>query len=172
MTAYATIADLIARHDSNLIGDLISDGHEPATASELAASTVLDAILEDASGQLEAAMLCGNRYSPTELLALTGNSLGFLKKIVCTIAMAALFERRPGMHIEKEKYYWERAKAYIEEIRTGKNLFSLTDSNENTLAANPDTTAPSSVDYAQLNLLPEQMLRYFPNRAIRLPSGR
>jgi phage gp36-like protein len=172
MAAYATISDFTTRHDSSLIAQLITDDHETATPTELANSTVLTAILEDSSGQVEAAMLCGRRYSPTELSALTGNSAGFLKKIVCTIAMAELFERRPGMHIEKEKYFAEKAKAYLEDLRTGKNLFNLTDSDENELAANPDTTAPSSVDYTNLNLLPEQMIRYFPSRALRLPLGR
>jgi phage gp36-like protein len=172
MAAYASIADLTARHDQNLIAELITDTHESATASEVSASTILTAVLTDASGQVEAAMLCGDRYSPAELAALTGNSLGLLKKIVCTIAMESLLARRPGMHMEKEKYYAEKAKSYLEDLRTGKNLFNLTDDTGNRDAANPDTTAPTSVDYTTLNLLPEQMIRHFPNRWARLPTDR
>ena len=172
MAAYATASDLIARHDTNLVGELITDEHEPATADEIDDSTVLATILTDASGQVEAAMLCGNRYSPEQLTALTGNSLGLLKKIVCLIAMAELLNRRPGRHIETAKYYDEQARAYLEDLRTGKNLFNLTTDESNRTAANPDTTAPTVVEYDRLNMLPDQMVRHFPSRQSRLPSGR
>lgn len=172
MAAYASASDLIARHDANLIGELIRDDHDPSTSDEIEDSTVLATILEDASGQVEAAMLCGNRYSPEQLAALQGNSLGLLKKIVCLIAMAALLDRRPGRHTEASKSYYEMAKVYLEDLRTGKNLFNLTDDESNRTAANPSTTGPTVVDYTRLNLLPDQMVRHFPNRQSRLPYGR
>ena len=172
MAAYATASDLIARHDANLVGELITDEHEPATSDEIEDSTVLTTILTDASGQVEAAMLCGNRYSPEQLSELAGNSLGLLKKIVCMIAMAELLNRRPGRHMESAKYYDEQARAYLEDLRTGKNLFNLTDDESNRTAANPSTTGPTAVEYSRLNLLPDQMVRHFPNRESRLPYGR
>jgi phage gp36-like protein len=172
MTAYATAADLVARHDTNLIGELIRDDHETALPSEIEDSTVVETVLTDASGQVEAAMLCGNRYSPEQLSELTGNSLGLLKKIVCLIALAELLNRRPGRHIEIAKHYDDQSRAYLEDLRTGKNLFNLTDSEANRIAANPSTTGPTVVEYERLNLLPEQMLRHFPSRQSRLPSGR
>lgn len=172
MAAYAAISDLIARHDARLIGELISDTDDPASSAEVAVSTVLTALLTDASGQVESAMLCGDRYRPADLEGLTGNSLGLLKKITCIITMAALFDRRPGTHIEQEKYYNERAQQYLEYLRTGKNLFLLTDDTTNLDAAKPSTEGPSVVEYENLNLLPEQMVRHFPSRQSRLPSGR
>jgi len=172
MTAYASATDLTTRHDSNLIGELIRDDNETATEDEIEDSTVVSAILVDASGQVEAAMLCGNRYSPARLAALEGNSQGLLKKIVCLIAMAELLNRRPGRHIESAKYYDDMARAYLEDLRTGKNLFNLTDDTANRDAANPDTTAPTVVEYSRLNLLPDQMIRHFPNREARLPTNR
>jgi phage gp36-like protein len=172
MTAYATAADLIDRHDSTLIGELIRDDHETSSPSEIEDSSVVEAVLVDASGQVEAAMLCGNRYSPEQLSDLEGNSLGLLKKIVCLIALAELLDRRPGRHVEIAKHYNEQSRAYLEDLRTGKNLFNLTDSEANRTAANPSTSGPTVVDYKQLNLLPEQMVRHFPSRVGRLPYGR
>lgn len=172
MTAYATAADLIARHDTNLVGELIRDDHEPATRTEILASSVLSTLLVDASGQVEAAMLSGNRYSPERLSDLEGNSQGLLKKIVCMIALAELLNRRPGRHVEIAKMYDDQGRAYLEDLRTGKNLFNLTDTDANKEAANPSTHGPSVVEYERLNLLPDQMTRHFPNRGSRLPYGR
>ena len=172
MAAYASVSDLIARYDTNLIGELIKDDHEPATAAEISSSSVAETALVDASGQVEAAMLCGNRYSPTELAALEGNSLGLLKKIVCMIAFSELLGRRGGIHLDQARFYDEQSRKYLEDLRTGKNLFNLTDDTSNLLAATPSTEGPTVVEYTRQNLLPDQMVRHFPNRASRLPSNR
>jgi len=169
MAAYASVSDLITRRDKRIIGELIKDDDDPPTDAEILASSVLSALLVDASGQVEAAVLSGKRYQPADLEDLTGNSLGLLKKIVCTIVMADLYERRPGVHIEQAKAYTELARMYLEDLRTGKNLFNLSD---HVNAANPDTTAPTVVDYTNLNLLPEQMIRHFQYRVTRLPIDR
>jgi phage gp36-like protein len=171
MAAYADAADLLLRYDRRTVGELLSDTGEPLTPAQIASDTKLAAILEDASGQVEAAMLCGKRYEPSDLAALTGNSLALLKKIVCVIAIADLFERRPEIHLETAKLYYEKAKGYLEDLRTGRNIFNLSDES----AANaslPDTDGPTALEYETLNLLPEQMIRYFPNRALRIPTDR
>ena len=169
MAAYASITDLITRRDKRLIGELMGDMNDTPTDAELLASTTLEALLVDASGQVESAMLSGKRYEPADLESLTGNSLGFLKKIVCTIAMADLYERRPGYHMEQAKAYTELAQAYLKSLRNGENLFNL---DSHASAANPDTTAPSVVDYTNLNFYPEQMNRHLVPRWNRLPAGR
>ena len=169
MAAYASITDLITRRDKRLIGELMGDWNDTPTDAELLASTVLEVLLEDASGQVESAMLSGKRYEPSDLESLTGNSLGFLKKIVCTIAMADLYERRPGYHMDQSKAYTELAQAYLKSLRNGENLFNL---DSHVSAANPDTTAPSVVDFTNLNYYPEQMNRHLVPRRPRLPLGR
>jgi phage gp36-like protein len=169
VAAYASISDLITRRDKRLIGELMGDMNDTPTDAELLASDVLSELLVDASGQVESAMLSGKRYLPADLESLTGNSLGFLKKIVCTIAMADLYERRPGYHMEQAKAYTELAQAYLKALRNGENLFNLDD---HINAANPDTTAPTVVDYTNLNFYPEQMSRHLVPRWNRLPAGR
>lgn len=171
MAAYASVTDLITRHDKRTIGELMKDDDEVPTDAEILASTTLAAVLEDASGQVESAMLCGKRYLPADLAALTGNSLGLLKKIVCTIALAELYDRRPGYHLEHATAYSQRAKEYLEDLRTGKNLFNMSDEKPAD-AAVISTEGPTAVEYTNNNLLPEQMIRHFPNRVTRLPIGR
>lgn len=172
MAAYAAVADLIARRDERFIGQLATDKDEPLTHAEILASTVISEALVDASGEVEAAMIAGKRYSPTELVGLTGNSLGLLKRITCTIAIANLLERRPGIHQEASKQYFEQAQAYLERLRTGANLFNLADES-NTNAAIPDLTAPTAVEMHDLNTFAAQMShRYFPELATRVPSNR
>lgn len=171
MAAYATAADLIARRDERFVGQLVTDHDEPLTTAEILVSDKIETALEDASGEVEAAMLAGKRYSVAELSGLTGNSLGLLKRIVCTIAIANLLERRPTINAEQAKFYFDQAQAYLKALRTGENLFNLADLS-NVEAAVPDTEGPTSVDYATINFLPDQMIRHFPDRIDRLPLDR
>ena len=169
MSAYATPADLIERHDVTTIGELCSDTGTAITAANLPTDANCLAALADASGDVEAAMGCGNRYSPDDLAGLTGNSLAKLKRIVCTIAMAYLFERRPAVHYEQAQNYLERAKQYLEDLRAGRNVFNIAD---HLAAANPTIDGPTSYEYQVLNLLPDRMVRHFPSRKQRLPTTR
>jgi phage gp36-like protein len=172
MAAYATIADLISRRDERVIRQLATDRDEPLTHDEILASIVADEALIDASGEVEAAMIAGKRYSPDELSGLVGNSLGLLKRIVTTIAMACLYERKPGVHREIAEHYFKQAQEYLERLRTGQNLFNLADES-NTNAAIPDLTAPTAVDVRNLNSFPAQMSdRYFPSLESRVPIHR
>lgn len=169
MTAYAEPSDLISRYDVAVLGDLVADDGIRVSASDLEDDAVLLEVLQTASGQVEAAMLCGNRYSPDELSGLTGNSASHLKQIVCLIAIAILFERRPAVNSMHADLYLKRADAYLEDLRHGKNLFNLA---EALVDANPTISGPSSIDYRNINMLPDRMVRYFPSRKQRLPLTR
>ena len=101
MAAYAEPSDLVNRLELPTIQRLISDDGQDVPAEDLATDDKLLAALEDASGDVEAAMLVGKRYSVEDLEGLTGNSLATLKRITCTIALAYLLERRPTVHLEQ-----------------------------------------------------------------------
>jgi len=169
MAAYAEPSDLISRYDVNIIGQLVTDDGLQVSESDLEDDAVLLEVLQTASGQVEASMLCGARYSPDDLSDLTGNSASYLKHIVCLIAMALLFERRPAVNSVHAETYLERATKYLEDLRHGKNLFNLEESIHD---ANPTVDGPSSVDYRSLNMMPDRMARYFPSRKQRLPITR
>lgn len=165
--SYADAADLVARYDAREIGKLVSDDNHEVSLIDLASDPLVTAALDDASGDIEAALLVAKRYSVAELTSLTGNSLAKLKRLTCDIAMAYLMGRRPGRDPETLKAFEERAQGHLKLLRHGENVFNLADQQE---AGLPDTGGPSTVDYDNLNLMRDRTKHYYPAR--RLPYNR
>ena len=169
MAAYAEVSDLLARHDNTVVAELCSEDEQAVPAEDLASNTNLLAALQDASGDVESAMLIGKRYTTDQLDALTGNSLAKLKRITCTIAMAYLLERRPVVHCSNAERLLKRAEEYLEQLRTGQRIFNVLDNVEKQL---PTIGGPTSVKAEELNTLGQRMTRYFPEEVSRLPLTR
>ena len=168
--AYATGADLISRYDIDLIGDLATDERVTQDRGDVATDPHVLTALEDASGEVDAALLSGGRYTAVQLASLTGTSVNYLKAIVCGLAMAALHERRPEAVDEKLiKRLTKRATDAILALRRGDNVFGLQDQVN---AGRVTYGGPSAVDLSNRNGLPERMGRFFPSIKSRLPSGR
>lgn len=166
---YANAADLTARHDINTILELLTDSGNKPPVNTIATDTRLVACLDDASGDIDSALLVGNRYSTTDLSGLTGNALARLKRLTCDITMAYLYDARPGYNTDQVQPIRARADAELEKLRNGSNVFNLVDQ----LAAGlPTIDGPTTIDYQRLNLIPDRITRYFPARARRLPTDR
>lgn len=166
--SYATPADLAVRFDESTISDLASDTGEPV--ADISTDTNVLAAMEDASGRVDAALLMARMYSPADLGALTGNSQGLLKRIVCELAMAFLIERRP------EKFNGDRpenvrraAEDYLDLLRRGERIFNVEGVKD---AGLPEIDGPTVTQYNRLNLLPDRTRNYYPRRGKRLPIGR
>jgi phage gp36-like protein len=171
MASYAAASDLLARFDNTVVAELCADDHQEVPSEDLATNTNLLAALADASGDVESAMLIGERYTTAQLEALTGNSLGKLKRITCTIAMAYLMERRPLVHVSNAERLLKRAEEYLEQLRTGQRIFNVTDNVVDYQL--PTINGPTSVKYEEMNLVTERMgVRYFPEQLTRLPTTR
>jgi phage gp36-like protein len=169
MSAYATGSDLIARYDVDLIGDLATDDRETLDRDLVAESGKVATALADASGEVEVAMMAGGRYTVPQLQSLTGNSLNHLKQIVCGLAMAALYRRRPeAASRELIEDLTRDAREAIRSLRRGENVFGIQANIEATV---PELTGPSAIDYEQRNDVTVRMGRYFPSPASRLPRG-
>lgn len=98
-TSYATPTQFLDRYDVRTVGDLLSDTDTSLTASEVLTSTRLQAILDQASGDVETACVAGRRYVPDDLDALIangGNSAHYLIGLVCDLAMYKIMNRRPS----------------------------------------------------------------------------
>lgn len=93
MSAFASSSDMIARYDARTLGDLCGDGSRVAEV-DLGSSSKMTAALNTATGYVKAALLKGERYSETDLAALTGESLDFLKDVTCIFAFWFLWRRR------------------------------------------------------------------------------
>lgn len=170
MPAYASPSDLVSRHDIRVIAQLASDDGAPLSRADVITHPFVLVSLEDASGEVESALRRGEMYRVEDLEGLTGNSLAKLKRMVCTIAMALMFERRPGIYQEIAEAYMERSDKSLKEIQKGENTFGLETHASSNL---PSVSGPTSLEYRNLNTIADRMSpRYLPSRAQRLPLDR
>lgn len=167
MAAYANHDDMTNRFDAREIGDLLSDTGEPVDEGDFVSHPKLTAILEDASGEIEAALMVGGRYTAANLTSLTGNSLSHLKRITCELAMRDLLARRPAYNPEKLKAFEERCQGHLKQLRHGENVFNLADQKD---AGVPSVGGLTTVETINLNLLRDRVQHYYPSR--RLPDNR
>lgn len=144
MAAYADADDLIARYDTRILGDLVNDSGERITEAELSGNSKITTALEGASGELNANVLRGNRYSVSDISALTGNDLVFLKDIICTLAFARLYRRRSWVEIsDSMKESMEYAERKLKALGNGEVIFNIEDTRN---AGAPSVTAVSRVE--------------------------
>ena len=172
-TGYATANDFLNYFDLRTTGELLDDTGNPVV--DIGASSILQELLLSASGQVAAACEVSGLYSSADLTAIsqsTDPSSAWLRRIVCTLAGVMLVQRR---YDKLNSDYWtEREKwceDYLDRLRTGQRLF-ITAQGDVVGAGQPSVDGPSSVDYARLNLLPDRVQNFYPNRAQRLPWGR
>lgn len=129
--AYATPDDMIARFDVRTLGDLSADDGSQVSASGLATNAKIIACLSDASGQVEAACLQGERYTIEDLGGLTGDSESFLVRIVCDLALGYLWRRK--LYVEENAARLEsvqRADEHLTRLRSGEWVFDVTEVKE------------------------------------------
>lgn len=91
---YARGADMIARFDTRLLGDLCSDTATEIAEADLPANPKMVAALNAGAGKINAACLKGERYSVNDLAGLKNDSLAYLVDMNCTIAWANLWRRK------------------------------------------------------------------------------
>lgn len=159
--AYATATDFTDRYDANDLGDLAADDGTQVASASLAINRKIIAALDDASGEIDAALLVGGRYEPSQLRDLIGHSRAHLVRLTCDIAMARLLMRRPGRDIEKSKAIQELAEKSLERLRHGENAFNLSDQVEAQLETTQGLTA---VEYSQSGLIRDRVRNYYPAR--------
>jgi phage gp36-like protein len=119
-SSYASGADFLQRYDARTIAQLVRDDSTQETIGSLPNDANLLTALQDASGMVESAVLVGNKYIPTDLTTLTGNSANFLKRLVCDLVI----RRRPYIDRPVPPQY-EEALAWLERLRDGERVFGL-----------------------------------------------
>lgn len=166
---YATGDDLVARYDVDQVGDLATDERETLQRDSVASHPHVVTALEDASGEVDAALLAGGRYTAEQLNGLSGSSASYLKSIVCGLAMAALHERRPeAIDAQVIERLTKKSKDAILSLRRGENVFGIVDVIE---ATRLQLSGPSVIELENRNGLPQRMNRFFPSTSSRLPNG-
>ncbi len=170
MTAYALGSNVIQWFDRNTVSDLLSDTGDPVP--DPASDSTLAEFLQAASGQIEGACSVSGLYTPTQLAALTGNALSLLHRLVCTLAMVMLAQRRPEKF--SSEYWQDREKwveDYCDQLRKGQRLFD-DPSHTKAEAGLPSVDGPSAIEYQRLNLIPDRTRNYYPSRVSSIPLGR
>lgn len=122
--SYLTVDEFLKRKDWRTVADFVSDADVRVTQSSLTSDANLQAVLDDAAGMVEAACLAGNRYQPADLAALTGVAKAFRDRLIADLAMGLLIERRPDKKTPLPQSF-ERALAELEDLRFGKWIFGL-----------------------------------------------
>ena len=167
MPAYATAADLIARHDARTVGDVAGDFGVPLRGPDLLGNQNVATALTRASGKAEAALLAGGRYTAADLAGLTGNALEWLKGLVCDQAFVYLLRRRPDYLPELAESLTDEIENEFAELRSGKHILPIAKAIE---AGVPTTGGPTTIEINQQNLRRNRARGYFPQQ--RLPNDR
>lgn len=163
--SYGQISDLTARFDQRLLGDLVSDGNVRVT--NLTGNVNAQAALDSASGQINSAVLKGERYTVLDLQQLTGVDQAFLIDLTCNLAFLKLRIRR-GMPIEGFPYL-DQALATLEALGTGAAVFNVAAVLE---AGVPIDEFPSMQYWSRLNLLRDRATPgYFSIRRYQQNQG-
>lgn len=164
---YATVAQLLERFDSRTIGQLASDSNVDVAGVDLPTDPRVLAALNDASGDIDSALLVGGMYSTDNLAGLSGNSNYKLIRLTCQLAMLYLYERRPMYDPDTVKAYRDMSQEALDRLRKGENVFDIS---ANLQAGVPSVDGPTAVEYRELNLVRDRASRAYPAR--RLPHNR
>ncbi len=161
---YASNVDLLERADWRVVQDYLSDdGYRPTRLDAVTPGNQsynrLYALLQQASGTLEAAVMHGGMYTLLDLQALTGNSLAFMKGLVSDIAEGDILDRRMGdVPIPKRV---TDAEEKLEALASGAMIFAL---QEQVNAGLPTHTIEDPIIPQNRNLPTTILRRYFGNR--------
>ncbi len=159
--SYAQPQDAIDRIDVRRWGDLVLDTGKRATATQLLTNTRLVAVLNDAAGMIDAALLRSGRYTPADLQTLattTDNGNFLLLRINVDLAYGLACEARGYSEAEVGAMApgYLKALEYLERLALGDWIFGLAP----VIAAGNPTTAVLS---RRVTLLSSAAFRYFGN---------
>lgn len=160
-TSYCSAAQAIQCLDVRHLGQWLSDTTVELTSAQVLASPILDHFLKSASGEIEMACLVGGRYTPTDLVALSGTNHGaLLATLVAWLALKGIWGRRVRTSAEALPSMCEWAMRTLEELRLGKAIFAVTNgATEEAGRMNHKTI--SAVDMASRGLWSDRAQRYF-----------
>jgi phage gp36-like protein len=162
---YATATQLIERYDPRDIAEMASD--TGIAIDDVGTDPNVLAALDDASGEVETALLQGGRYTVSDLTGLTGNSKSHLIRMTCDVAIALLFARRPLYAFERYEKARDLAEKHLDRLRKGDAVFNLSDM---ATASLPIVDGPTTVEYQNLNLVRDRVRNHYPRRY--LPDNR
>lgn len=159
--AYATPAQMRIRYDERTLSELVADDNTAVDLGDLNTDTNLLAMLDDASGMVDAALLTGGLYTAAQLSGLTGNAAALLVRLTCHLAFTLLEERRNGPDPERFDKRHDWAEQQLEKLRKGINLFGL---DAHIAASKGDLSHVTSTTVDRANLVRDRTHHFYPQR--------
>lgn len=160
---YASGTDFVERYDVRLIGDLISDNGTPVTAADVPSNANLMAVLADASSAVDAAVFVGNRYTPAQMASLSETAAGFVRRLVCDLALIYLKRRRGRFDAERDAALLKEVNGTLDSLRKGDDLLLLTTQTE-AQASTLELAQPQMIPVRRPNTIRNQTSNYYPVR--------
>jgi len=167
MADYVTATAFLARYDYRDVADLVSDDNTTVTATSLLTDANLLVAIGDASGDIDAALLVGNKYETSDLEGLSGNAQSHLYRMCSDLTMYYLMSRRPDFSPDRLEAYEKIRLRHLGRLQAGEDVFNL----DGHLSAGVVTVdGPTMQNYQDLNLVRDRVQNYYPRR--HLPDNR
>lgn len=130
--AFATIDEMIERYDERVLADLVQDDN--TRNPDLTGNAILTAVLEDATGVIEASLR--RTYSNDQLTALEAANSAVLIRLDVDLAMGLLYQRRAKGLPDQIREVVDAATDMLTSIRNG---VAVLDDAEARIASIPTT---------------------------------
>lgn len=156
---WATPADMLARFDARLIGDLVSDVGVP-TANPLTDAN-LAALLDDSTGVIDSALFYGARYTTAQLADLSASALSFLRRLCCDLTLIYLKRRRGRYDPEKDGALQKEVDARLLGLRNGENLLMLEEATV-APASTVELVRPEMIGVKRSQTIRDSVSGYYP----------
>lgn len=163
--AYVTPAIMLTYYDNRILGDLCSDVNVRVTPTGLLTDPNLAQAISTGAGIINAAILVGQRYTITQVMALTGDDAALIQWLNAALAYCRLRSRRATKYDDIQDC--KDAAAMITALENGQAVLNIA---ANLEAGLPQSGFPSLTIYAQTNLMRDHANRYFPQRPLQLPT--
>lgn len=161
-----TGSDLAKRFDVRDIQELVVDDNSDASIVDITTDPIVSEMLDDARGEVVAALRRSGRYNDEDLAELENENAAYLKRIVCEIAMLHLLRRRPRFSPGTLDAYEKIRAGHLKDLQDGNSILSPSDAAE--AAGRVSTDSPSIGQWNTVNMAVDHVRRggrgYFPER--------
>lgn len=154
--------ELAIRFDIRDIRELVLDDGTDPDLVDVSTNTTLSTIIDDARGEVAAALRRGGRYDDAAIEALSDEKAAYVKRIICEIAMLHLLRRRPMFNPNQLEAYEKIRAGHLKDIQAGNSI--LDDAEAKQKAGHGAIHGPTTVEWQSLNMARDVARSYFPNR--------
>lgn len=126
----ATAQNLIDRFDTRVVGDMVLDTNAQAPKADLLdngteAGKRVEIAIEDATADIESAVLSSGVYSPAQLTEAFTDGNATLIRTTCSLAMGYLYDRRGVGVPDNHQTLIDSARDAISSFKRGEDVLNI-----------------------------------------------